>query len=61
MKAAVAPRYGSLEVRDAERPEPAAGEVLVRVHATSLNAADWYGAHGRPYVARPLMGMLKPK
>jgi NADPH:quinone reductase-like Zn-dependent oxidoreductase len=35
--------------------------VLVRVHATSLNAADWYGAHGRPYVARPLMGMLKPK
>ena len=61
MKAAVAPTYGSLELRDAERPAPAEGEVLVRVHATSLNAADWYGVHGRPYVARPLMGLLRPR
>jgi NADPH:quinone reductase-like Zn-dependent oxidoreductase len=61
MKAAVARAYGSLEVRDAERPAPAEGEVLVRVHAASLNAVDWYEAHGRPYVARPLMGLLKPK
>ena len=42
-------------------PEPADGEVLVRVHASSVNAADWYGLNGRPYVARPLMGMRKPK
>ncbi len=35
--------------------------VLVHVHATSLNAADWYGINGRPYLARPLMGLLKPK
>jgi NADPH:quinone reductase-like Zn-dependent oxidoreductase len=61
MKAALAPRYGSLEVQDAERPAPAEGEVLVRVHATSLNAVDWYEVHGRPYVGRPLMGLLKPK
>jgi NADPH:quinone reductase-like Zn-dependent oxidoreductase len=61
MKAAVAPRYGSLVIREVPRPEPAAGEVLVRVHATSLNAVDWYGLNGRPYAARPLMGLLKPK
>ena len=48
-------------VQDVEKPEPAAGEVLVRVRATSLNAVDWYGLNGRPYVARPLMGLRKPK
>jgi NADPH:quinone reductase-like Zn-dependent oxidoreductase len=61
MKAALALRYGSLVMREVERPEPAEGEVLVRVHATSLNAVDWYGLNGRPLVARPLMGLLKPK
>jgi NADPH:quinone reductase-like Zn-dependent oxidoreductase len=61
MKAAVLERYGSLVVRDVERPSPADGEVLVRVRAVSLNAVDWYGFKGRPYVARPLMGLRKPK
>jgi NADPH:quinone reductase-like Zn-dependent oxidoreductase len=61
MKAALALEYGSLVVRDVEKPEPAEGDVLVRVHATSLNAVDWYGLNGRPYFARPLMGLRKPK
>ena len=61
MKAALVPRYGSLVVEDVEKPEPAEGDVLVRVHATSLNAVDWYGFTGRPYIARPLMGLRKPK
>ena len=61
MKAAVVAKYGSLVVSDVEKPVPAEGEVLVQVHATSLNAVDWYGFSGRPYVARPMMGMRKPK
>ena len=61
MKAAVAERYGSLVVREVEKPEPTEGEVLVRVHATSLNAVDWYGLNGRPLVARALMGLRRPK
>jgi len=48
-------------MQDVDRPEPGDGNVLVRVHATSLNAADWYMVNGPPYVARPLMGLLKPK
>ena len=59
MKAALAPRYGSLVMREVEKPEPAEGDVLVRVHATSLNAVDWYVLNGRPYVARPLMGAVE--
>jgi NADPH:quinone reductase-like Zn-dependent oxidoreductase len=44
MKAVRFHSYGAPEVlvyEDAPKPEPAAGEVLVRVHATSVNPIDW--------------------
>jgi len=44
MKALVRDRYGLpdvLEVREVERPAPKTGEVLVRVHAASINDWDW--------------------
>jgi NADPH:quinone reductase-like Zn-dependent oxidoreductase len=33
----------------------------VRVHTASLNMTDWYSVTGRPWIARPTMGMRKPK
>jgi len=44
MKAVRFHSYGGPEVliyEDAPKPEPAAGEVLVKVHATSVNPIDW--------------------
>jgi NADPH:quinone reductase-like Zn-dependent oxidoreductase len=44
MKAVRFHTYGAPEVlvyEDAPKPEPAAGEVLVKVHATSVNPIDW--------------------
>ncbi len=44
MKAVRIHEYGDEEVvryEDAPRPEPAAGEVLVEVHAASVNPVDW--------------------
>ena len=64
MRAIVGDRYGSpdvLELREIDKPDPTDDEVLVRVRAASLNPADWYGVTGRPYVARALMGLRKPK
>jgi NADPH:quinone reductase-like Zn-dependent oxidoreductase len=49
MKALIRDRYGPpdvLEVREVERPLPREGEVLVRVHAASLNDWDWGLLHG---------------
>jgi NADPH:quinone reductase-like Zn-dependent oxidoreductase len=56
MKAIVQHRYGSadvLEFTDVDKPAPAGDEVLVRVHAASVNARDWHVMRGDPYIARP--------
>jgi NADPH:quinone reductase-like Zn-dependent oxidoreductase len=61
VRAAVVDRYGSVAVREVDRPAPAEGEVLVEVRASSLNAIDWYGFSGRPFAARVMMGLRGPK
>jgi NADPH:quinone reductase-like Zn-dependent oxidoreductase len=55
MKALVQDIYGTsdvLRLDDVDRPEPAAGQVLVRIAAASVNAADWHIMRGEPRVAR---------
>ncbi len=64
MKAVIQDRYGSadiLEFRDIDRPVPTADEVLVRVHAASVNAYDWHLMHGDPVIGRTMMGFRRPK
>jgi NADPH:quinone reductase-like Zn-dependent oxidoreductase len=64
MKAIVFARYGSpdvLEFREVEKPTPRDDEVLIRVHAASLNDWDWGALHGTPFVNRLMFGLLRPK
>ena len=64
MKAIVRDSYGSpgvLELTDIDKPEPADDEVLLRVHAASVNPADWHILRGAPYIARMQFGLRKPK
>jgi NADPH:quinone reductase-like Zn-dependent oxidoreductase len=64
MKAMVYDKYGSpdvLELREVDRPAVEDDGVLVRVRAASVNPADWYALTGIPLLARPMMGLLKPK
>ncbi|MDX3191520.1 NAD(P)-dependent alcohol dehydrogenase [Streptomyces sp. MN03-5084-2B] len=59
MKALVQRAYGppdSLTWEDVPEPVPGPGEVLVRVHATSVNPYDWHFLRGEPYVARLMTG-----
>ncbi len=63
MRAIQYERYGGPELLHvAERAEPrvAAREVLVRVHAASVNAADWFMLTGRPWVVRLMTGLFRP-
>src|SRR5215210_804622 len=64
MKAMVNMQYGSpdvLELTEVEKPTPSDDEVLLKVHATSVNPADWHLLRGEPYIARLQLGLGKPK
>jgi NADPH:quinone reductase-like Zn-dependent oxidoreductase len=64
MKAWLWERYGppdTLRLADAEMPSPAAGEVLVKIEAASVNAADWRSMRGKPMFSRLTLGLLRPK
>ncbi len=64
MKAIVFTRYGSpddLELKEIPTPIPRDDEVLVRVHASSVNSWDWEFLRGSPFVNRLMFGLLKPK
>jgi NADPH:quinone reductase-like Zn-dependent oxidoreductase len=64
MKAVVRKRYGTpdvLELKDVAKPTPKADEVLVRVHAASVNDWDWGLLQGTPFLNRMLHGLFTPK
>ncbi|MEZ4522040.1 MAG: NAD(P)-dependent alcohol dehydrogenase [Thermomicrobiales bacterium] len=63
MKAIVYDRYGPpdvLRLEDVAKPVPADDDVLVRVHAASINSWDWDLVRGHPFLIR-MWGLLKPK
>ncbi len=63
MKAVVYHSYGSpdvLKVEEIEKPAVTEDGVLVRIHASSVNPAEWYGMTGL-VVARLQSGLFKPK
>jgi len=64
MRAVVYTRYGGPEVlrlADVERPVPKDDEVLVRVHATTVNRTDCGFRTAKPFVVRLFSGLLRPK
>lgn len=64
MRAIVCHRYGSLEdlaVEEVETPTPKDGEVLIEVHAASVNAADWRIVRASPFLVRLQYGLFRPK
>lgn len=64
MKAIVYERYGPpevLELKEVEKPTPKEDELLIKVHAASVNDWDWGLVRGKPFVIRMINGLLKPK
>ena len=62
MTAVVQTRYGTapeavLSLSQIDRPEPGEGEVLVRVHAASVDRGTWHLMAGLPYPARLAFGL----
>lgn len=65
MRAITFESYGSpddvLHLEHIEPPEPRDGEVLVRVRAAAVNAADWHIIRALPAMARLQFGLRKPR
>jgi NADPH:quinone reductase-like Zn-dependent oxidoreductase len=64
MKAAVHTRYGGpdvVEIKEVAKPEPDEAEVLVRIHATTVNRTDCGMRTPYPALARLFIGLFKPK
>src|SRR5215467_3598870 len=56
MKAIVRCDYGlpNLKLEDIEKPAPADDQILVKVHAVSVNPYDWHFVEGTPYLMRAM-------
>jgi NADPH:quinone reductase-like Zn-dependent oxidoreductase len=64
MKAIVWTKYGPpdvLQLKDVEKPVPKDNEVLIKVHAASINDWDWGLLRGVPFANRMMFGLRKPK
>ncbi len=64
MKAITYKRYGPpdvLQLDDVQKPEPREDEVLVRIHAASINFGDRILMKGKPFIGRFWSGLIRPK
>lgn len=65
MKSMIYTQYGSpdvLQYKEVDKPVPADDELLIQVHAASVNYGDMILVSGKPYIARLMgYGLLKPK
>ncbi|MDP1825507.1 MAG: NAD(P)-dependent alcohol dehydrogenase [Archangium sp.] len=64
MKAAICTRYGPpevLHIEEVEKPRPRADELLVKVHASTVNSSDWFirsGIPDSPVFTRMMMKLM---
>ena len=65
MQAIIQDGYGVpervLQLAETAVPSIGAGDVLVRVRATSVNTPDWATVAGAPYIMRPGIGLRRPR
>lgn len=64
MKAIVSNKYGTpdvLELQEVPMPVPNDDQILVKIHAASLNYGNLVLLTGKPFLARFAFGLLKPK
>jgi NADPH:quinone reductase-like Zn-dependent oxidoreductase len=65
LKAIICPKYGSpdvLQLQEVAKPAPKDDEVLIRIHAASINSRDWRLMRANPFFIRLVPGgFLQPK
>jgi NADPH:quinone reductase-like Zn-dependent oxidoreductase len=64
MKASIRRRYGSpdqIKIESIKNPIPKDNEVLIKVHATTVNRTDCANLTAKPFIMRFVLGLFKPR
>ncbi|MGK0427846.1 MAG: NADPH:quinone reductase-like Zn-dependent oxidoreductase, partial [Ulvibacter sp.] len=64
MKASVRRNYCSpsqIGIEQIEKPIPKVDEVLIRVHASTVNRTDCANLTAKPFIMRFILGLFKPR
>ncbi len=64
MKAAIRKRYGPpqvIQIEEIQKPVPREDEILIKVHATTVNRTDCANLTAKPFIMRFFLGLFKPR
>ena len=64
MKAAIRSKYcfpNQIKIENIDKPIPNEGEILIKVHATTVNRTDCANLTAKPFIMRFVLGLFKPR
>ncbi|GKT34519.1 hypothetical protein ADUPG1_002828, partial [Aduncisulcus paluster] len=50
-----------MKAYDVDQPQPGALDIIIKVHATSVNSGDGHLRSGKPFIARIFAGPIRPR